>query len=76
MASNQVQVNGKFLKTGFTTGTAATAALYAAGICLKTGQFLDCVEVTLPSGERLTVQIHSLVIDHDMAISLRLSLKK
>ena len=53
MASNHVQVNGKFLRTGFTTGTAATAALYAAGVCLKTGQFLDCVEVTLPSGARL-----------------------
>lgn len=69
MASNQVQVNGKFLRTGFTTGTAATAALYAAGVCLKTGQFLDCVEVILPSGERLPVQIHSLVLDHDTAIA-------
>lgn len=67
MDIRQVQVNGKLLKTGFTTGTAVTAALYAAAICLKTGQFLDGVEVTLPSGVRLPVQIHSLSLDHDTA---------
>lgn len=60
MDSGQVQVNGKLLRTGFTTGTAATAALFAASICLKTGQFLDSVEVTLPGDHKLPVLIHSL----------------
>lgn len=69
MDNGQVQVNGKLLRKGFTTGTAATAALFAAAIYLKTGHFLDCVEVTLPSGNKLPVLIHSLTVEGQTAIA-------
>src|SRR5215472_15207293 len=40
------------LRRGWTTGTCAAAAAKAAFAALKTGEFPDPVEVTLPRGER------------------------
>lgn len=41
------------LKRGWTTGACATAAAKAAGLALKTGQFPDPVEITLPGGQNV-----------------------
>lgn len=41
------------LKRGWTTGACATAATKAACIALKSGQFPDPVEITLPSGQKV-----------------------
>ena len=48
------------LKTGYTTGTTATAATTAALIALTTGQHVSEVEVTLPSGEVVTLPIDAV----------------
>jgi cobalt-precorrin-5B (C1)-methyltransferase len=42
----------KPLRTGFTTGTCATAAAKAATAALLTGAFQDPVQVTLPKGQQ------------------------
>ncbi|MDR0550173.1 MAG: cobalt-precorrin-5B (C(1))-methyltransferase CbiD [Deltaproteobacteria bacterium] len=47
----------KSLKTGFSTGTAATAAALAATVALRSGQIPEKVEVTLPKGLRLTIPV-------------------
>lgn len=41
------------LKRGWTTGACATAATKAACLALKTGQFPDPVEITLPRGQNV-----------------------
>lgn len=48
------------LKTGYTTGTTATAATTAALIALSTGQHVSEVEVTLPSGEVVSLPIDAV----------------
>lgn len=48
------------LKTGYTTGTTATAATTAALIALTTGQHPSEVEVVLPSGERVVLPIDAV----------------
>ncbi|MDR2422247.1 MAG: cobalt-precorrin-5B (C(1))-methyltransferase CbiD [Deltaproteobacteria bacterium] len=45
------------LKTGFSTGTAATAAALAAAIALKDGRIPDQVTVTLPKGGQIEIPI-------------------
>ena len=49
------------LKTGYTTGTSATAATKAALIALLTGEYQDTVNITLPSGERVNIPIYSTI---------------
>lgn len=48
------------LKTGYTTGSTATAATTAAIIALTTGRRLQEVEITLPSGEVVTLPIDAI----------------
>lgn len=48
------------LKTGYTTGSTATAATTAALIALKTGQIVREVEIKLPSGELVTLPIDAV----------------
>lgn len=48
------------LKTGFTTGTTATAATVAALRGLLYGEQTDSAEVTLPSGETVSLPIQSV----------------
>lgn len=48
------------LKTGYTTGSTATAATTAALIALQTGQYVTEVEITLPSGEVVTLPIDAV----------------
>ncbi|MBW1741439.1 MAG: cobalt-precorrin-5B (C(1))-methyltransferase [Deltaproteobacteria bacterium] len=46
----------RYLKSGFTTGTAAAAK--AALMLLMAGQAPDSVKVTLPGGEKLKIPVH------------------
>lgn len=55
------------LKTGYTTGTCATAASKAAIMCLLTQEEVDKVSVTLPSGEQIFIPIDSCQITNDRA---------
>ncbi len=55
--------NGKKLRCGFTTGTCAAAASSAAAIMLLTGKTVDNVQVRLPSGETLLIDIKNPCFD-------------
>ena len=45
------------LKTGYTTGTSASAASKSALITLLTGKTVENVQVTLPKGKIVTLKI-------------------
>ncbi|GAA3746552.1 cobalt-precorrin-5B (C1)-methyltransferase [Spinactinospora alkalitolerans] len=49
-----MKVRRKALRTGWTTGTCASAAAKAAAEALRTGRPVEVVEVALPSGRRIT----------------------
>src|SRR5205807_1462637 len=51
------KVRGKALRTGWTTGTCASAAAKAATAMLATGHRQETVEVGLPSGERVSFPV-------------------
>jgi cobalt-precorrin-5B (C1)-methyltransferase len=55
------------LRTGWTTGTCASAAAKAATHVLNDGQHRDWVEVALPSGRRVTFAVHSCALVADRA---------
>lgn len=57
------------LKTGYTTGTCATAATKAALITLLTGEEQIDVSLTLPNGEWVRIPIHSTRVDGNRASS-------
>jgi cobalt-precorrin-5B (C1)-methyltransferase len=62
-----MKVRQKALRTGWTTGTCASAAAKAATVALATGQAQDVVEVALPSGRRVTFAVDSCLIRADRA---------
>lgn len=51
------------LRTGWTTGTCASAAAKAATALLRTGRAADHVEVALPSGNRVTFKVDDSGLD-------------
>ena len=51
------KVRKKALRTGWTTGTCASAAAKAAATTLDTGQMQDIVEVGLPDGQRVRFEV-------------------
>src|SRR5580698_3205627 len=55
------------LRRGWTTGTCASAAAKAAFAALRTGEFPDPVEVTLPRGERVSFALAQTRRDPDSA---------
>lgn len=57
------------LRTGYTTGTCATAATKAALIALLTNEKQSEVSITLPNGEWVHVPIHSTMISKKEACS-------
>ncbi|MDO7975329.1 cobalt-precorrin-5B (C(1))-methyltransferase CbiD [Oceanotoga teriensis] len=57
-----VNVNGKKLKRGFTTGTAATAALKASVLFNKYNIKPDNVNIELPNGELINIPIYKYEI--------------
>jgi cobalt-precorrin-5B (C1)-methyltransferase len=54
-----MKVRGKALRTGWTTGTCASAAAKAAAEALVAGVAPEVVEVALPSGNRVTFAVDS-----------------
>lgn len=57
------------LKTGYTTGTCATAATKAALSALLTQNISDEVSITLPNGEQIMIQIDSTSINNSEVTS-------
>jgi cobalt-precorrin-5B (C1)-methyltransferase len=53
------KVRSRALRTGWTTGTCASAAARAAAVCLVTGEPVGDVEVALPSGDRVSFAVES-----------------
>ena len=53
------------LKTGYTTGTCATAATKAALITLLTGEEQPSAHITLPNGELVKLPIYSTIYETD-----------
>jgi cobalt-precorrin-5B (C1)-methyltransferase len=51
------KVRKQALRTGWTTGTCASAAAKAAATALDTGEMLHTVEVGLPDGRRVSFQV-------------------
>lgn len=51
------------LRTGYTTGTCATAATRAALIALLTGKEQKTVDITLPSGELVNLPVFSTIVE-------------
>lgn len=58
--SEYVLKNGKKLKKGYTTGTCAQAATKAAALALIFGEKVEKVQVNLPLGEQVEIEIKSL----------------
>lgn len=58
------------LKTGYTTGTSATAATKAALIALLSRQQEQKVSITLPNGEWVMIPIHDVEIGEDSASAI------
>ncbi|MCO5999900.1 cobalt-precorrin-5B (C(1))-methyltransferase [Actinoallomurus rhizosphaericola] len=56
-----MKARGTALRTGWTTGTCASAAAKAAAEALVTGAAPEVVEVALPSGRRVTFAVDSCV---------------
>jgi cobalt-precorrin-5B (C1)-methyltransferase len=56
------KVRQKALRTGWTTGTCASAAAKAAAQLLATGEAPAWVEVALPSGQRVTFAVDSTAL--------------
>jgi cobalt-precorrin-5B (C1)-methyltransferase len=54
-----LKVNSSSLRKGYTTGTSAAAATKAALIRLLLGEEVNCVEVTLPRGGKIIIQIEN-----------------
>ncbi len=57
----------RFLKTGITTGTCAAAAAKAAVQTLLNDDVIITTRVTLPSGEKISVDIEDTKIENDTA---------
>ncbi|MEV5753473.1 cobalt-precorrin-5B (C(1))-methyltransferase [Actinoallomurus sp. NPDC052308] len=62
-----MKVRGKALRTGWTTGTCASAAAKAAAEALATGTAPEVVEVALPSGRRVTFAVDSCALGEGRA---------
>jgi cobalt-precorrin-5B (C1)-methyltransferase len=62
-----MKMRQKALRTGWTTGTCASAAAKAATEALVSGRPQDVVEVALPSGQRVTFAVDSCLIRADRA---------
>lgn len=59
--------SGRFLRTGFTTGSCAAAAAKAAVSALVTGEISKSVSIPLPSGGRAEIEITDVKITENTA---------
>ncbi len=57
------------LRTGFTTGSAATAAAVAALTSIVTDEACDSVEITLPNGEPFVIPIERVTSEGNRAVA-------
>ncbi|MBP6021321.1 MAG: cobalamin biosynthesis protein CbiD [Candidatus Methanomethylophilaceae archaeon] len=73
MVAEQVFVNGRMLRSGYTTGTCATAATKAAAEMLLCGKPVDSVEITVPRGDVLILKIEDIAIGGE---SVRCAVRK
>lgn len=65
-------VNGKFLRCGYTTGVCAAAAAKAATTLLLSGEKADSVQIKTPSGINLTIEIaETSVSDETVSCAVR-----
>jgi cobalt-precorrin-5B (C1)-methyltransferase len=64
------KVRPKALRTGWTTGTCASAAAKAAALLLVSGEPPAWVEVGLPSGRRVTFAVEEASLDGDSAAAV------
>jgi cobalt-precorrin-5B (C1)-methyltransferase len=64
------KVRPKALRTGWTTGSCASAAAKAAALLLLTGEPPAWVEIGLPSGRRVTFAVESATRDGDTATAV------
>ncbi|MEU5881317.1 cobalt-precorrin-5B (C(1))-methyltransferase [Spirillospora sp. NPDC047279] len=60
-----MKVRQKALRTGWTTGSCASAAAKAAALLLRGEDLPGYVEVALPSGNRVTFKVEETVLDAD-----------
>lgn len=58
------------LRTGYTTGTCATAATKAALTALLTNEIQPEISITLPNGEWIRIPIHATIITDNEASSI------
>lgn len=56
------------MRKGYTTGTCAAAASKAAAMMLLGGKIIDNINVILPKGEILNIEIKNIKIDSDYAV--------
>lgn len=63
-----VHVDGKKLRRGFTTGTAAAAASKAAALYLLNGEAEDTVDIRLFSGQILKILVRSIRMEGQSAV--------
>jgi cobalt-precorrin-5B (C1)-methyltransferase len=61
------KVRKQALRTGWTTGTCASAAAKAAAAALKTGQIQHTVEVGLPGGQRVRFPVDECTLNQTQA---------
>lgn len=73
MSEDTVFVGGKRLRCGYTTGTCAAAASKAAALMLLGGKRVEQVDITVPSGKTLQIDIHEISVSED---SVRCAAKK
>ena len=58
--NDYVVKNGNKLRTGYTTGSCAAAASKAAALMLLSDQEIDRVQLTLPAGEQIVLEIEDI----------------
>jgi len=56
---SEQQESKEKLRTGFTTGTCATASSKAAVLAIINQKKIDTIDVTLPNGNNITIKIHN-----------------
>lgn len=58
------------LRTGWTTGTCSSAAAKAAALALRDQRVVADVDVTLPSGQRVSFAVETCAFDNDTATAV------
>ncbi len=69
-AIEELEPNYFELRSGFTTGSAATAATLAAVKAIVTGEILESVEITLPNDELYRIDIERVERTRDGALAV------